>query len=80
VVAGLQLIKAIRRGEVKKLDDHSVCVDCGRVAKNYDHRYYSRPLDVVPVCVSCNQKRGPANNLFEMCQKILSSAQVGIQQ
>jgi len=36
------------------------CVDCGRNAYCYDHRDYSMPLVVVPVCGSCNSKRGPA--------------------
>lgn len=36
------------------------CVDCGKPARDYDHRDYSKPLDVVPVCHSCNIKRGPA--------------------
>lgn len=36
------------------------CLDCGAQAENYDHRDYSKPLDVVPVCRGCNIKRGPA--------------------
>ena len=36
------------------------CADCDRVACDYDHRDYSRPLDVEPVCRSCNSRRGPA--------------------
>lgn len=36
------------------------CVDCGGVASQYDHRNYARPLDVEPVCASCNCKRGSA--------------------
>jgi DNA-binding XRE family transcriptional regulator len=36
------------------------CVDCAEQAMDWDHRSYDRPLDVVPVCRSCNQKRGPA--------------------
>lgn len=35
------------------------CVDCGAQAKNYDHRNYAHPLDVVPVCHGCNLRRGP---------------------
>lgn len=35
------------------------CVDCGAQARDYDHRDYSRHLDVVPVCRSCNKLRGP---------------------
>lgn len=33
------------------------CVDCGAKAREYDHRDYNKPLDVEPVCSSCNQKR-----------------------
>ena len=38
------------------------CVDCGNAAHGYDHRDYSKPLDVVPVCRSCNKIRGAADN------------------
>ena len=34
------------------------CVDCGKPAKCYEHRDYSKPLDVVPVCIHCNKVRG----------------------
>jgi hypothetical protein len=37
------------------------CVDCAAPASEYDHRDYGRPLDVEPVCHSCNIRRGPAN-------------------
>ena len=39
-----------------------VCVDCGGRARDYDHRDYSQPLSVEPVCRSCNLLRGPAIN------------------
>lgn len=36
-----------------------VCVDCKRVqAECYDHRDYSKPLEVDPVCCDCNSSRG----------------------
>ena len=35
------------------------CVDCGVPAKFYDHRDYSKPLVVEPVCHRCNILRGP---------------------
>lgn len=41
------------------------CSDCGGVACRYDHRDYSRPLLVDPVCRVCNMKRGPAD--YEGC-------------
>lgn len=38
-----------------------VCVDCKvNLASVYDHRDYSKPLTVEPVCHMCNTKRGPA--------------------
>lgn len=37
------------------------CVDCGVPACQYDHRDYSKPLDVAPVCRSCNVMRGSAD-------------------
>lgn len=37
-----------------------ICVDCGDKAHDYDHRDYTEPLNVVPVCRSCNILRGPA--------------------
>ena len=37
------------------------CVDCGKRAEHYDHRDYTKPLEVEPVCRSCNKLRGPAH-------------------
>jgi hypothetical protein len=54
-----QVHKLIRRGELKRADAHA-CVDCGKQARDYDHRDYLKPLDVAPVCRGCNQRRGPA--------------------
>lgn len=51
--------KARQRGEVPPIKGQ-LCVDCGAPAKHYDHRDYLRPLDVEPVCVRCNLRRGPA--------------------
>ena len=53
------VLKAIRRGELKRADEFE-CVDCGKPAYCYDHRDYSKPLDVDPVCNGCNIRRGPA--------------------
>lgn len=36
------------------------CSDCPRTAECYDHRDYGRPLQVDPVCRSCNSIRGHA--------------------
>lgn len=59
---------AIKRGELPRLSRYREpssgvdCVDCGQEARVYDHRDYSRPLDVEPVCFYCNRERGPAAN------------------
>lgn len=50
---------AVIRGEIPPANTLQ-CVDCGEQAYGYDHRSYNRPLDVEPVCRSCNKKRGPA--------------------
>lgn len=52
--------KAKAQGLLPALDGAIGCADCDRPAFVYDHRDYSRPLDVVPVCESCNRKRGTA--------------------
>lgn len=51
--------KAIRDGYLPCLTT-LVCADCGSQAQVYDHRDYSKPLEVEPVCHSCNVRRGPA--------------------
>jgi hypothetical protein len=51
--------KAILNGELPIINTR-YCVDCGAFATKYDHRDYSQPLLVEPVCNSCNRKRGPA--------------------
>jgi len=55
----------VRTGEMPRADTF-VCVDCGQAAHSWEHRDYSRPLDVEPVCRSCNHKRGPAKNNFHL--------------
>lgn len=50
---------AIRDGRLAPPSDFQ-CVDCGAPARQYDHRDYSKPLSVEPVCRSCNLNRGPA--------------------
>lgn len=34
------------------------CFDCGSKATEYDHRDYSKPDQVEPVCKICNVRRG----------------------
>lgn len=64
--AGNAVAKAVATGVLPKLDGSIKCVDCGKPAKHYDHRDYDKHLDVSPVCVSCNLKRGPAKPLVEL--------------
>ena len=54
----------IRAGELPRAKD-CTCVDCGAQAHDYDHRHYLRPLDVQPVCRSCNLARGIALDVHE---------------
>lgn len=54
------IIKAIKFNKLKHVTDY-LCVDCGNRSVVYDHRDYTRPLAVVPVCKSCNCRRGPAD-------------------
>ena len=56
---------AIKNGKLK----HPTllkCVDCGKPATEYDHRDYSKPLNVDPVCHSCNLKRGPGKGVMNI--------------
>lgn len=59
------VLRAIKRGDLPAAKDCR-CVDCGLQARIYDHRSYAshRLLDVEPVCSSCNQKRGPTDNIW----------------
>lgn len=50
---------AVRRGELPPASTLA-CVDCNKPARDYDHRDNAKPLEVEPVCRSCNKKRGPA--------------------
>lgn len=51
----------VRSGRLTR-PENLFCEDCGLAASVYDHRDYLRPLDIVPVCRSCNKKRGPGLN------------------
>ena len=50
--------RAVVKGILLKLDGSVKCVDCGEPAKHYDHRDYTKQLDVEPVCIACNYGRG----------------------
>lgn len=56
---------AVRCGDLKKLDGTVACADCRSPAKVYDHRDYTKPLQVDPVCRRCNHKRGIGKNALE---------------
>jgi hypothetical protein len=57
--AGRDVALAISEGKIKRPSSYQ-CVDCGAQAGEYDHRDYSQPLDVAPVCRKCNHHRGLA--------------------
>jgi Zn finger protein HypA/HybF involved in hydrogenase expression len=57
--AGSAVRKAIRIGMLKS-PALLPCADCGGEATQYDHRNYAKPLEVEPVCRSCNARRGVA--------------------
>ncbi len=54
---------AIRQGVIPRANTLT-CVDCGKPAFCYDHRRYDEPLNVDPVCKSCDIKRGPGRPLL----------------
>lgn len=58
-LAHAAVAKAIRTGALVRPETFQ-CVDCQGAATVYDHRDYSQPLRVDPVCRSCNSRRGPA--------------------
>ncbi len=60
--AARAVAKAVRSGVLPQINGDAIvqCVDCGLPANGYDHRDYRKPLDVEPVCSSCNAYRGPA--------------------
>lgn len=58
-----QLVEEAKaNGTLPKITDSILCVDCGKPAREYDHRDYLRPLDVHPVCSACNKQRGQGAN------------------
>jgi hypothetical protein len=51
--------RAIRKGLLLH-PSRFCCADCGNPASQYDHRDYTKPLEVAPVCAGCNVRRGAA--------------------
>lgn len=52
----------VRKAVIKGLLPHVktlLCVDCGAQATEWEHRDYTKPLDVEPTCRRCNRLRGP---------------------
>lgn len=47
------------------------CVDCGQPASDWDHRYYSMPSEVDPVCSRCNTNRGPALDVRQLTRDLM---------
>ena len=59
--AKLIVLRAIRKGTIIDLKKVFVkCRFCPDRATQHDHRDYNFPLQITPVCKSCNLKLGPA--------------------
>lgn len=74
--AASALAAEVKNGRIPRADTLS-CTDCGRPAEAYDHRDYTKPLQVDPVCRSCNVMRGPADvwpGGFDPRPKVLNTA------
>lgn len=56
-IARMAVKDAVLAGDLPQVKTLT-CVDCGNPAQCYDHRDYYKPLDVDPVCKSCDSKRG----------------------
>ena len=53
-------MQVARRPLSVRAPSQTPCIDCGATATCYDHRDYSKPWAVEPVCDRCNKLRGPA--------------------
>lgn len=51
-----QIVQAQRTGKIKKVSCMQ-CEKCGAPAKHRHHEDYSRPLDVIYLCVKCHHDR-----------------------
>ena len=58
-IASTTVNLAVRRQVLPRVSSLT-CADCDRRAAEYDHRDYTRPLDVDAVCHRCNARRGLA--------------------
>lgn len=60
--------RAVARGELRPAREFN-CTRCGqRPALDYEHRDYSAPMDVKPVCRSCNRLLGAGRRTTEDTQ------------
>lgn len=59
------IARAVVRGEMPPARQLR-CFDCGVQALDYDHRDYTKPMNVQALCRSCNLLRGPADNWGEL--------------
>ncbi len=60
--ARLEMEMAKKRGVIPPLDGNIPCADCGKLARDWDHRDYLLSWRVEPTCRSCNVKRGEGLN------------------
>lgn len=56
--AGLLVRMAVAQGAIPNAK-RLICSGCGRRAFAYDHRDYTKPFLIKPVCRECNGKLGP---------------------
>lgn len=75
--AGPLVAKAIKAGKLMPIAE-CTCVDCGDPAHHYDHRDYEKPLEVDPVCRSCNYLRGSGLNAFKEVEEEEGTIHAGI--
>ena len=59
--AKTEVFKRVRNGKMPKASS-LICSRCGAQAQVYDHRDYSKPLEVTAVCRPCNHALGPGLN------------------
>jgi len=52
-----KVLGAINNGTLRRANTFD-CIDCGNPAMEFDHRDYTKPLQVDPVCTACHGKRG----------------------
>jgi len=47
---------AVSRGKIPSASSLS-CIDCGGQAQEYHHPDYTKPMEVVPLCIKCHKRR-----------------------